>query len=336
MTDTQTASRSGHPDDDPSTATSLRELIARLSDGVLTEQEASRLNVLLKEDPIAQELYLDHMLVDGLLELEFSPAAAEPSSSIVNRELRDAKQEDRCRRWSAPSLQTAVLLIAVLAGGAIAGGWLSRIVATPSPTKSQRHPLALVDRGFESGTPLISAAPVTSLWYGDLAEVVGPHSGITPLEGEWMLRFLKSESEPNDACELYQMVDLRPMSAAIATGQASVDASAFFNAIPDEARAEGHSFGVGLFAYAADPGQQRHIWPLRGTQPLSFSGRQEPADTDAGTWQQVAIRLALPADTTHLLVQVSAVRLSPSTAESPLELAGHFVDQVELVLATQD
>jgi hypothetical protein len=240
MTDARTTSRTGLPGDDQSSEKSLRELIARLSDGLLTANEAVRLNSLLKEDPIAQEIYLDHMLIDGLLELEFSPVIAAFSSSITESKPSASGNGYALRadRWWAPlSLRTPVLLGVMLLGaalavGVLAGGRISLVAATPIRAESQRQSLALVDRSFESGTPPTGKAPVPSLWYGDVVEVVGPHSGITPLEGERMLRFVKSESEPNDACELYQMVDLRLMSEVIATGQVSVDASAFFNAIP--------------------------------------------------------------------------------------------------------
>ena len=343
MTDSREISRSESPVTSQSKANDLRELVARLSDGVLTAQEASRLNALLKEDPIAQELYLDHMFVDGLLEREFGQTVPEISptvvlSSLVKDEGRSggaAREDVRLarRRSSLLRLRIVVPLFAMLVLGAVSG-WLSWVVATPSFGDSQYKPLPLADPGFESGTPLPGVATVAGRWYGDVAEVVGLHSGISPLEGERMVRFVKSEFEPDDSCELYQLVDLKSMSDAIANGQVSVDASAFFNAVPHETWGNGYLFGVTLFAYAGEP-EYLNVWPLREGQPLSFTGQLEPADTNVETWQPVRTRLTLPAGTTHLLVQVSIVRMKPSPVEGNAEFAGHFVDYVDLAMVTR-
>lgn len=318
MMDSHKASRSETPNtlDTPNTdrsrAKELRELIARLSDGVLTMHEASRLNAFLKEDPISQELYPDHMFVDGLLDLEFGPTVPETSSAVFSSSLMKGKGESggavketipARRRWLPPRLRILVSLFTVLVVGALTGWLLSRTVATPSFGDSQYQRLPLGNAGFESNTPLPGAATVVGLWYGDITEVVGLHSGIPPLEGERMVRFVTSEFEPDDSCELYQLVDLRPMSETIASGQVSVDASALFNAVPHEAWGNGYLFGVTLFAYAAEP-QHLNVWPLREGQRVSLTGQQQPADTNAATWQRVRTRLALPACTTHLLVQL--------------------------------
>jgi len=61
----------------------LSRLIARLSDGQLTEAERERLNELLKSDPVAQEAYLDHMAMDACLEREFGAAVPVPGRPEV-------------------------------------------------------------------------------------------------------------------------------------------------------------------------------------------------------------------------------------------------------------
>lgn len=237
-----------------------------------------------------------------------------------------------------PALYACILALLTL----LAVSWLlvSRailpsFVATSETVDDRREAIALANPGFESALAIAEAAAEAGIWYGDVVEIVGLESGITPLEGKRMLRFVESKFEPDDACELYQLVDLRPLSATIASGQVLVEVSASFNAILHESGAERYSFGVTLFAYAEEPRGEPQVWPLRGKQPLVFSGQQQPADSDIETWQPVMTRLALPAATTHLLVQISTVRLQPGQAGLRSEFAGHFVDSVNLAMVRQ-
>src|SRR4051794_40965525 len=56
--------------------------ISRLSDGQLSPADAGQLNRLLKNDPISQEAYLDHLLLDALLEMEFAGASVPASPPL--------------------------------------------------------------------------------------------------------------------------------------------------------------------------------------------------------------------------------------------------------------
>lgn len=62
---------------DDSKHAELRELLTRLSDGTQTEADARRLNELLRGDPEACELYLDHVALEAQLQREFGGAPAE-------------------------------------------------------------------------------------------------------------------------------------------------------------------------------------------------------------------------------------------------------------------
>src|SRR5689334_23117513 len=52
--------------------TELERQFSQLSDGDLSAEDARRLNTLLKEDPISQEAYLDHLMLEALLESEWT------------------------------------------------------------------------------------------------------------------------------------------------------------------------------------------------------------------------------------------------------------------------
>lgn len=312
----------------------LRELLARLSDGTLSKEETALLNQCLKSDPIAQEQYLDHMLMDGLLEREFGggPCPLEKiktgmaANSIASPKRRSAAS--RGRRIGRIPL-AAWALVPVAASALIAVGWL--LWASVSG-KSQDRPLHLADSGFESGLMNREGAIPKTAWYGDVFDVTERFSGVIPLEGNRMLRFVKSTVEPEDACELYQIVDLLSVSEVISRRRMAVEASAFFNAIKDEELENDYAFGITVFAFTENPAVQPHVWPMRWEHALTFSGSQTRADTDLKSWQEVRTRLPLPADAKYLVVQLVAIRTD--TEETEEEFPGQFVDKVALSLVS--
>lgn len=308
-----------------SSSSRLRDLIAHLSDGALSSEEANQLNQLLQADPIAQEEYLDHLLIDGLLEREFGgtpPLLENPLSqpAAVTRAVSAVQATDRhflrarIAKWS----------LAPVLGVMAAVGWL---LWEPAGTASEPQQLNLANSGFEEGELIFQGRPSTTAWAGDLAETIEHFSGITPHEGRQMVRFVESVVGSADACELYQIVELGEVAEVIASRPTTVEASAFFNAI----EAEDHSaFDITVFAFSTDPAAHPDVWPSRHGQALTFNGSQVRADADTKSWQQVAARLNLPADTRYLVVRLSVIR---NTLEQPdNKFPGQFADKVTLNL----
>lgn len=323
----------------------LRELVSRLSDGTLDAEGASRLAALLKDDPAAQEAYLDQLMVDALLEREFvgsiasvmAPAtggAMEASSARVNATARTAGVEGPAwswlsamrafRRLSAPARPRlwawglVPLLLAIAAFGTI---W------SPSASRqriAKAEPFALSDAGFEPDAP--PGADSTARWYGEGAESVEQCLGVTPIEGKRMLRFVNPSAEPGNTCEVYRLVDLRPRGG-ISHPEAVVEASAFFNSLKEEFDENDYIFKVTIFAFSEDPSGEFGEWPPRWKQPLTFGGSQLSADTVPQSWQRVDARLSLPAGTQFLVVRLSVIRTEPD--EDDL-FPGQFVDQLAL------
>lgn len=311
----------------------FRDLMARLSDGMLDDTEFLRLNELLKADPIAQEEYCDHMLIDGLLEREFGgdPWLAEniaaPSLTEKLTENGGARgwriRRLRKVRWRASAVMAAALLMVM--GGLF---WKPR---ADSPLV---HPLHLTNAGFEHSLPLERGAVPSFAWYGDEVDIVERFSDVTPLEGNGMLRFVRSKVEPEDACELYQVVALQNLPDFVRNRSLSVEASAFFNGIVKELEGNDFTFGITVFAFAEEPAAHPHLWPMRWDHALTFSGAQELADADAASWQQVTTKMPLPIDTKYLLVQLTVNRTG--TSEEQDEFPGHFADRVALSLVNLD
>jgi|GEM_PF-1817648 len=323
----------GHPEE-------LRELVARLSDGSLEVGEAARLNELLKGDPIAQESFLDHLMVDALLEREFAESAltipasavgASPAAGCIGG--KDRRLRLLARFFSALRLDLQIpvpmhrtriatwasVLLLLLIGGVVARHLLPG--RHDRPGRSEHAPRLIV--GFETDAPKSGAA-----WglYGDEVERVGEYLGVTPVEGRRMLRFVSPSSGPGDACEVYQVVDLRPLNAALRP-ESVVEASASFNSLGGEIDENDYAFGIMLFAFSDDPTKEFHDWPQRWRRPLDFSGRQLSADDAPQTWQQVDTRMPLPAGARYLVVRLSVLRADPKGDE---DFPGQFVDQLAL------
>lgn len=307
-------------------------LLAKLSDGTITAEETARFGELLKQDPISQEIYLDHMLVDGLLEREFSAVESGPGSLLTyaiptptfrHKEMANARRV-RLSQWPVACCVGLLLLMAGVF-------WGVRPAAEPKDEAIPPLPVPLADSGFETNPQALPAPAQSASWYGDTAEVVGPQFNIVPLEGDRMLRFVRSKSEPDNGCELYQLVDVGKMADSLGKRSVAVEASAFFNAASADSKETDYSFGVTLYAYAGDPTEEPHAWPFRWEQPLKFGGNQIPADQDSKSWQRVTARLDVPAETQYVVVQISVMR---KDHDPDAEFPGHFVDNVEVNLVS--
>jgi hypothetical protein len=338
-------SANGEPD-----GCSLKDLVTGLCDDQLTAEQFLRLEEILKNNPNARRRYLEHMLVDGLLGYEFGLTLDETPSpdkklrrpEDFSRSMTDQSHRNAGSLLLRTGLWKRLLLMTLIVGCAMAGWFSWSVLSEPRLANPQRKTLPLSDPGFEWQPPFPGAFPQTGRWYGDPGEIVGKHLGISPLEGERMFRLIRSDLIPDDACDLYQLIDLQSIIDTETEDTLIVEASASFNSIPQMALGEATSFAVSLFAYSLDDvtdeqvpprGRMAQLSPLSVT-PLSVSRQQEPSDTDITTWQPVRTQLTIPRRATHLLVQVSAVRQSDPAIADSSEFAGHFVDQVALAVLT--
>lgn len=306
--------------------TELRALIGRLSDDSLASDEIRRLNELLMADPIAQQEYLDHFLLDGLLEREYAGAPAPAGISMRGRIEQTGSATVSSISLSRSSSLSKRVVLWISAAASIAAVCF---YVMPSD-KAESRQLTLSNSGFESGALEATGTTPFTTWYGDVADVVEQFSGVTPSEGHRMLRFVKSSVEPENACELYQVIDLHSVAGVISRKPMAVEASALFNAIDEKRPDHDCAFGVTVFAFTADPWVQPHVWPMRWEHALTFSGAQARADNDSGSWQRVSTRLALPSDTKYLVIQLQAIRTD--LGEPSEEFPGQFADNVKLSL----
>lgn len=331
----------------------FRELVGKLCDGPLGDQDVATLNDLLQRDPISQEAFLDHLMIDALLECEFggaktfsAPAGgqvqvnategrgmqlASPAIAPYLPLKKDQPLKRVFQRWFSrkESFSAKWVMASALILSGIAMGW---ILPDPSFRNAQAKSIALTNAGFESSAAPELGEAVPDQWYGDKAESVEKSLGVTPLEGQRMLRFVKSATEPGNACEVYQFVDLRQVSDGVQQ-ERLVEASAFFNSIEEGLDDGDYAFGISVYAFSEDPSDESKVWPMRWHQPLTYSGRQLPADATPQSWQRVDTRLSLPAGTQFLVVQLSVVR---TNSDADAQFPGLFADNVALTLVSAE
>ncbi|HVJ67883.1 MAG TPA: hypothetical protein VM510_07865 [Caulifigura sp.] len=296
------------------------QLLARLSDETLTQEEALRLNEILKEHPASQEHLLDHMFVDGLLQHEFGGRIPDGVSLVP-----PAKRVSALRKRGAKLLQHRWPIVA----GTLACAMFAAVTYFQFVRRSVRYDLDLVNSGFEATHPIVAdVSGGLGGWYGDVAHVVGEHNGVVPIEGSKMVRFVKSADEPRQMCEVNQVIDLDKAFPTLKRRPTAVEAAALFNAIPGAGDENECSFGVTIYAYDVLPSEHPESWPLQSDPPLSFGGRQATADADVQSWQEVKATLQLPEHTRFLVIQLSATRPDHHGEEFP----GHFADQASVSL----
>lgn len=311
----------------------VRELIANLSDGMLSRDQAVRLNECLKADPIAQAECLDHLVIDGLLEREFG-GAVKPVDRIDLSGRRSSPMNSSPAAPSTsrffPSRLGKLTLTALALTVAVGLGWIAWGTGFVGPNR----PVELASQEFKKKTTILPAdAMLSARWHGDEAEVVGSFSDVTPFEGSRMLRFVKSTAEPEDGCEIYRVVDLGAVAGSLGNHPTSVEATAFFNSIQEAMPENDYTFRIAIFSFLDEPFQRADESAPQWNAALAFSGSQARADADAKAWQEVTTRLALPAGTKYLVVQLAVVRDGAEDAEE--DFPGHFVDSLTLNLVSQ-
>lgn len=145
----------------------------------------------------------------------------------------------------------------------------------------------LTDFSFENepvGTNVGSGVLIsdTNTWHVDGALVTGATLGVTPLDGNQMLRCINTSCNTTD---VYHAFDLRPFASEIADGRVSFDFETSFNA-----NAFGADVVISLqtISPAALPANN---FPGLAQRVFShpFSGGRFDLDGDPSTWQSISL-----------------------------------------------
>jgi hypothetical protein len=312
----------------------LSRLIARLTDGELSPDEARRLNELLHADPAAQEAYLDHLAMDAMLEREYGGAAPAFARSPAPREL------PRSRGGLLTRLGLRSLFRAPVFAGMALGGLSASAVwayAVPRFAELAVKLLPLANPGFEAAAtiPPEGLPKVFGEWSGDYNTVVGAENGIAPREGDRMLRFLRADdvrTAPGSvslSSEMWQIIDVAELRKTIGSGPATLEFSACFNSIPENTSR--FSCGLSIHAFRGDLKDAHALWRSRVNQALSSGAKEEVLEPNGGEWRRVATQIVLPTEATLLLVQLR-MRDRTNDLSKTTEFPGHYADACSLRL----
>jgi hypothetical protein len=201
---------------------------------------------------------------------------------------------------------------------------LDRAAFTPPPAR-----LSLANGGFETKLNMAGKLPRSpGEWRSEATMIVAAENGIQPFEGQQMLRIL--HADPKGAgraggAEVYQAIDLTPLTAEIAQGRVSIIFTARFNRVPGDRQTDTE---FSLSAWTHD-GPLATFNPNRPSPPPLRTSLQ--SDGDPATWQPVTLRVVPPANAKFVIVQLFAGENVFNDVRG-VEFDGHYADDVQLEL----
>jgi len=158
------------------------------------------------------------------------------------------------------------------------------------------------------------------------------------------LQLVQSASEPEDSCEVYQIVDLRHVANQAQKHPMFIEATALVNSLVGD-HGDSYVFSIQMYASSVNPLDQQSPLPANWKSNVSYVGNQVAADLDHRSWQQISSVVAadldhrswqqissvmqLSADAPFLLIQIAVRR---NDKKHGAVYPGHFVDNVTLKL----
>ncbi len=172
-----------------------------------------------------------------------------------------------------------------------------RLIQNAVAWAARSRPNLLVNGDFEISfsTPFAGVVTPTTYgdWKGDLVTVVGPENGITPFQGDQMLRFdgtLQSGASNTISSQLYQKVPVE----GLAEGATAI-AELWVNRVAGDANSD-TGFRVRLRAHEGDPAgwSGTFVGDYNAVPPDIGQSAVFETDSDPTTWERIELRLELP------------------------------------------
>ena len=190
---------------------------------------------------------------------------------------------------------------------------------------------SIVNGGFEVAETIETVLPTTfGDWSGDGGSIVVSENGITPFEGNRMLKFDETSLGVHSAAasgDVWQLVDMSTLSTEIDAGLVSVWISARFNRIAGDSQTDTQFV---LSAHALDGLPDAFDDNSPSAPPfLASASATIFSDADLSTWEFAMANLSVPSGTTYLGITLSARENVFNDTTAP-ELDGHYVDNVIL------
>ncbi len=300
--------------------TDFLHLLMRHQDGVLTPDEIAALEAAMRGDPAKRRLFAETQLRSMALHDRFRQEAFECdtdtpvcASSRTNKSVRFA--------WITRP-------IASMAAGLVFGLFSASIVwAISSPKATMERLFSLLNGSFDERRIENGFPRQTGVWSGDEASIA-----------DGKLRFIAPGSDSGDlsgrsiSCDVFQLVDLRPLHHTLSPGGDSVlELSAdFLDARPRNSKPS-VTFFCQLYLFQGDPTALHQSWPQSITDTLgSGSAQVTTLGTDAKGMRTLTAKCLVPAEADFAVIQIAA---RPNLR--PAKLGSLFADDVKLTLKTQ-
>ena len=174
-------------------------------------------------------------------------------------------------------------------------------------------------------------------WGGDPSEIVGLENGILPYDGVLMLRFDATGNEAHiglSTSQVWQLIDVSSYAADIASGDAAVSASAWFNRVAGDVETD-TCFYFAVYAFDRDLGtwlDHHYGGTMNGSIAASVY-----TDADVDTWEEASLdSWTIPSgtngDTDTLMFMLVASENIKNDGTDP-EFDGHYADMVSLEIS---
>jgi hypothetical protein len=316
----------------------LEHLLRQYFDAEIAEPEIAELELALQTRPEVRERFwkeahLQSALRDwgleeqGARELHLLRPAATPK---VPR-----KDGSRATSWHPLASAAAGVAFGLLCASV---AWA---VNTPRHPTPRTHSIPIGDPGFEAQTgPLPTGFPSGfGVWSGDPSRCTLNPSVKTP-EGKQLLEFVQADREPTlpnwgaHSCDVYQLVDLRPLKQEAGGGETCLELSARFLDVR-AAPGERISFRCRLHVFAGLPETIAAQWPLSEKDALaSGAGITESFGGANNTGHRLQTKILLPPQADFALIQLVA-HMPTNPAGTVAEFGSQYADDVQLTLHTQ-
>ena len=300
------------------------ENLVRYEDGALSPAEIETLERVLRDDPGRRREFAAMQLRSTALHDHFRQEAYRTPESAPAPTRRPWK--------SRPALAAAEGLVIGLFCATVAWGMVS-----PRAVATAERLLTLDDGSFEGGAVGAGFPKGTGVWSGDAAEVVLAE-GMRAAEGRRTLRFVKAEGDAGDpegraiACDVFQLVDLRPLRASLGAGGDSVlELSASFLDARAADSKPSVTFFCQIFLFRREAESLHQSWPHCIPEAIASGSAQLTTfgGSDDG-WERITAKSLVPTEADFAVIQISA-RPNLRVPMPPLL----FADAVELTLKTQ-
>lgn len=302
----------------------LSQLIHACLDGRATEAQVYGLNVRLREDAAARDLYLQLADTHSCLSVD-EGLWMDPCAATGTPDLAVPPAPNRWFVWR-PLLSAAAGIVV---------GMLCTTVVFAYVVPSLGRVRTVFVETFESGTATAPGLPrEEGKWGGDEAVVVGSTPGLKPRSGKRMLRFLngshRGENSPRSQWgDVYRLVDVRGMAGA---GRTLARVSAGFSQGSGEG--EGRFSGsVEAFALEEElstlPSPLTYVWLRQNNSASSF---RRLALSPAGGWQDISVEIPVTPQTQFVLLHLAVSQDAPKIPSGVVQFPSQYMDDVKLEL----